>query len=136
MIETGDVDVRVWRPDSSPLPVPPDPLPYFGPPKFLDRPSEQIRLNVGDCYEFTPRMKGERPITIKFEQENLYGGRGQWRLITSFQLDSSQLGFTLKLLVKDKHAGILNLRYIASNSKPGAVIWEQKLIVNQRCVGG
>lgn len=129
MIETSDVNVNVWRYDGSPFPTPPVHGTFSGVPQFLDRPPPgQMRLNVGESYVFTTRMRGTRPITIAFQQEIMYGGTRHWRTITSFQLHNDQLGFTLQIFMKDRHAGFLKLRYQA-----GGAIWEQELVVNQRC---
>lgn len=132
MIEPGDVVVSTWEADSCPFPAL-EPYRFEGPPKFLDRSaSDAIRFYVGDWYEFSIRMKGERPIAIKFEQEKMYGRSGQWTMIKSFQLVNDQTGFTVKFPLKNRNAGKLHLRYIASNSKPGAVIKEQTLLVQHK----
>lgn len=135
MIETSDVDVSLWKNDPSAHPAPPESGTFSGATDFLDKPHQgQMELNVGDSYEFTTRMGGERPITIKFQQKTIDNeGRKEWRTITSFQLRNRQLGFTLKVHLKNRHVGSLKLRYFSSNSEPGAVICKEKLIVNHRC---
>lgn len=134
MIETSDVDVSLWENDPSAHPAPPESGTFTGATAFLDKPQGQMELNVDDSYEFTTRMQGKRPITIKFQQKIKDNeGRKEWRTITSFQLPNRQLGFTLKVVLEDRHVGRMKLRYFSSNSEPGAVIWKQKLIVNHRC---
>lgn len=77
-------------------------------------------------------MGGERPITVKIAELDLYGS-GQWIPVKDVKVPHGYLGFKLRIETKSRFAGNHKLQYTATNSVPGGPIWIQSLNLREVC---
>lgn len=135
MIEPGDIQISEWNPSHVPFPFSGDSnVSVNGRVTFLDRPNEET-VDVGNVFERTFRMGGERPITVKIAELDLYGS-GQWIPVKDVKVPHGYLGFKLRIETKSRFAGNHKLQYTATNSVPGGPIWIQSLNLRERSWGG
>lgn len=135
MLEPGDVRVSVQSliPGPGPLPEPPDSV--KGKPQFKSRYRNQQRKKVGETYEETITMNGEREITIVFA-EQYPNDVSNFKPLAEFTIGNMDAGFRLSFQVERRHyAGMHHFRYRATNSK-GTVLLDRTLIIEQQTVGG
>ncbi|PIK56071.1 hypothetical protein BSL78_06967 [Apostichopus japonicus] len=134
MLETGDIRVE-YNHDSMPYPGQEPPDFFKGQPIFRGRYDDMTRLNVGGTYQDIIRVKGERDMTMKFQEQD-FTNTNIWHTLETWKLHEGVAGFKLSFTVQNKHyAGIHHLRYIASNAK-GAAHLMRNLQINQRTTGG
>lgn len=135
MIEPGDVTLEAFKPDPNRHPITPEPSSriYQGQPLVLGRYNEVQQVRVSQVFRTEIRMKGQRPLQIKFQERNLYGGG--WSHIKTVDLPSGYIGFIVEFPVHSRNAGQHNLQYVVTNSQ-GSTILHQRLDVIERQVGG
>ncbi|XP_071838331.1 uncharacterized protein [Apostichopus japonicus] len=135
MLEPGDISVSYNRYDPRPYPGPEPPNPSRGKPVFLGRHDDRTRLNVGQTYQDVIRIKGERDVTVLFQEQD-FTDTSKWHDLKTLTLGESDAGFTLSFTVQRRHyAGIHHFKYTAENAKGGAIL-TRTLQINQQTSGG
>lgn len=101
-----------------------------GKPVFLGRHDDRTRLNVGQTYQDVIRIKGERDVTVLFQEQD-FTDTSKWHDLKTLTLGESDAGFTLSFTVQRRHyAGIHHFKYTAENAKGGAIL-TRTLQINQ-----
>lgn len=135
MLEPGDINVNALQlyPRQGPRPEPADFL--RGIPQFQTTGYESQRVNVGEIYGETIKLKGKRDIKIVFAEQNRYDD-SKWNRLAEFTLDEGTAGFQLTVEVKSRHfKGTHHFKYTATNAR-GTAILERDLFINQEQCGG
>ncbi|XP_071838328.1 uncharacterized protein [Apostichopus japonicus] len=94
MLEPGDISVDYFKHDPMPNPgsEPPDSL--KGIPMFLGKYDDVPQINVGHFHSDVIEVKGERDITILFQERDSSDTK-KWHNLKTFTLGDGDAGFEL-----------------------------------------
>lgn len=135
MIETGDITMAQWKPDSTSPGFKPEPnsSTFKGGPGIFGKCDNVIRKNIGENYSFVLRLRGERPLQVTFYQRDPFDST--WKERASTTINHGILGCIIEFPIRTKYGGRHKLMFVTQNSK-GRIQLEQDLHVVERHVGG